>query len=337
MMHTYTPPHPAPARATGHKPHSVLVLGEALVDVFASGPLAGGAPFNVARTLAALQVPVTCITRLGDGDAWARLVRQSAEDFGLSQAGFQRDDMHPTGSVAVAQKGKTHSFRIAADVAWDYIDAAQAQAAVAAHGDQRFVYFGTLAQRHIVSRRAIRSIVQSSRAIRYLDLNLRNDPDSRRLAEESLALADWVKVNDEELMQLLAWSSDATVLAQDWGSAVISHGIAKLMQRFGLQRLVVTRGALGYASFNADGHCDAQGGGVVVAEVGDTVGAGDGFSAMLMASHLAGCDLASALAMANAYAADICARCGPVPTDPQFYRGWRQQLAARHGEVSNHV
>lgn len=228
-----------------------MVLGEALVDVFASGPLAGG-------TL-------------------AKLVRQSAEDFGLSQAGFQKDDMHPTGSVVVVQKGQTHSFRIAADVAWDYIDGAQAQAAT--HGDPVFVYFGTLAQRHIVSKRAIRTIAQSSRAIRYLDLNLRNDPDSRRLAEESLALADWVKVNDEELMQLLAWSSGAAVLAQGW----------------------------------------------------------DGFSAMLMASHLAGCDLASALAMANAYAADICARCGPVPTDPQFYRDWRQQLAPRHGEVSHHV
>ena len=34
----------------------IAVLGEALVDEFHDGPVAGGAPFNVARSLAALGV-----------------------------------------------------------------------------------------------------------------------------------------------------------------------------------------------------------------------------------------------------------------------------------------
>lgn len=313
--------------ATGHKPDSVLVLGEALVDLFASGPQAGGAPFNVARSLAALQVPVTFITRLGAGDVWGRLVQHSAQEFGLCTQGFQTDDWHPTGSVQVVQKGAAHSFRIAADAAWDYLDLAQARSVVDTMAPATFVYFGTLAQRHGVSGRTIREIVQSSTAIRYLDLNLRNEPDSRRLVEESMELADWVKVNDEELVELLAWTGGAAMRAEPWGSPVFNRAVASLMQRFELARLVVTRGALGYASCDASGHCEAQGPGKVLAQVMDTVGAGDAFSAMLMASQLAGHGIASCLSLANAYAAEICTQCGPVATDPHFYRAWRQQLA----------
>ena len=55
-----------------------------------------------------------------------------------------------------------------------------------------------------------------------------------------------------------------------------------LVQHFGLERLLVTRGAHGYQSFNAQGQCDAEGEGVVVEHLVDTVGAGDTFQAALL-------------------------------------------------------
>lgn len=305
----------------------MLVLGEALVDLFESGPQAGGAPFNVARSLAALQVPVTFITRLGDPDPWANTLLQSAQHFGLSTLGFQKDALHPTGTVHVVQKGATHSFRIAADAAWDYIDAAQARMVVEATSPPAFVYFGTLAQRHGVSRNAIREIIHVTNAVRYLDLNLRDGPDNRRIAEESLELADWVKVNDEELMELMAWQGGAAMRSERWGSPAFHRAVADLADRFHLQRLIVTRGPQGYASFNATGHCEAEGPGQYVAQVVDTVGAGDGFSAMLMASHLAGRSLPSSLALANEYAASICGHRGPMGQDLRAYAAWRKRLA----------
>lgn len=319
---------PAPATQSGHKPDSVLVLGEALVDLFDSGPQAGGAPFNVARSLAALQVPVHFITRLGGGDPWSDVLMQSARDFGLSALGFQKDAEHPTGTVHVVQKGAAHTFRISDDAAWDYLDIAEARPVLAMTRPHAFVYFGTLAQRHIVSKNAIRDIIRATDAVRYLDLNLRDGPDNRRLAEESLELADWVKVNDEELVELLAWRGGATMRSEAWGSPAFNSGVARLMEHFQLQRLVVTRGPLGYASFNAHGICDAEGTGRAVPVLVDTVGAGDGFSAMLLACQLAGRTLAWSLALANEYAAAICGHRGPMSHDLQSYTVWRKRLAA---------
>lgn len=328
MMNEDESSNPAPATPSGHKPDAVLVLGEALVDVFASGPQAGGAPFNVARSLAALQVPVSFVTRVGVNDPWTELLLQSARDFGLTLRGFQKDAVHPTGTVHVVQKGAAHSFRIATDVAWDYIDAVQAREVLDAIESPAFVYFGTLAQRHVVSKRAIREVLRATSAVRYLDLNLRDGPDNRRLAEESLDLADWVKVNDEELMQLLAWQGGAAMRSEKWGSPMFHRGVIDLVERYQLCRLIVTRGPRGYASFDALGHCEAEGAGIDVAQVVDTVGAGDGFSAMLLACHLAGRHIQSSTRIANEYAAAICGHRGPVGHDLQTYAAWRKHLAA---------
>lgn len=313
--------------STGTQASSVLVVGEALVDLFDSGPQAGGAPFNVARSLAVLGVPVVFITRVGDGDEAAKVLLQSAREFGLSTHGFQRDALYPTGTVRVVQQGASHTFQIAEDVAWDYIDLAQVTAAVG--GVQpAFVYFGTLAQRHLVSRRAIRELAGSTQAIRYVDLNLRDGPDNKSIVEQSLALADWVKVNDEEFFQLLEWFDGANQHSTTWGTPELMRGIASLINRFGLKRLIVTRGDQGYACFDAYGQCEAEGSGAHQAHVVDTVGAGDGFSAMLIASCVQGFDIQQALHRANAHASHICGHRGPMSADMQSYAHWRLPFAA---------
>jgi fructokinase len=319
---------PLPAPQSGHKPDSVLVLGEALVDLFDSDPQAGGAPFNVARSLAVLQVPVTFITRIGDCDRWTEFLLHSAQNFDLSTQGFQKDGEHPTGTVQVVQKGAAHTFRISEDAAWDYIDVAQARAVLKVTRPHAFVYFGTLAQRHIVSKNAIRDILHATDAVRYLDLNLRDGPDNRRLAEESLELADWVKVNDEELVQLLAWRGGVAMRSEQWGSPAFTRGVTHLMNHFQLRRLIVTRGPQGYASFNTHGICDAEGEGRTVPDFVDTVGAGDAFSAMLLSCQLAGRKLPNSLALANEYAAATCSHRGPMSQDLQTYMAWCKRLAS---------
>jgi len=94
--------------------------------------------------------------------------------------------------------GGGHRFEIHADAAWDHLDAADP-------GDAGLVYFGTLAQRHDASRAAVRATVKRARGVKLLDLNLRPGTDTPELAAESLMLADWVKLNEDELARLLAW------------------------------------------------------------------------------------------------------------------------------------
>ncbi|MFG6463835.1 PfkB family carbohydrate kinase [Roseateles sp. DXS20W] len=285
----------------------VLVLGEALVDEFHDGPVAGGAPFNVARSLAAFGAPVRFVSRIGADDVAGRLVLDSAARFGLAVGGIQRDAAHATGRVSVHEDaGGGHRFEIHADAAWDHLEAPPA-------ADGCFVYFGSLAQRHAVSRAAIRAGVKHAAGPRLLDLNLRPGTDTPELAAESLMLADWVKINEDELDRLLSWFEPT---------------LPALMARFALQRVVLTRGAAGYALYGDDGRLLASGEGVAQPAFVDSVGAGDSFTAVLLAGLSRGADVAATLALANRYAAMICGVRGPLPADPVVLAPWREALHA---------
>lgn len=304
------------------KSRDILVLGEALVDEFASGPVAGGAPFNLARSLAGLGLGPLFVGRIGTADAAGELVLGSMRRLGMDEAGLQRDAVHPTGRVRVLEEhrpGGGHRFVIEPDAAWDRLALAPVEGLLAGRSAPRLVCFGTLAQRGATARASLQTLLarfERGRTLRYLDLNLREGADTRELAAHNLTLADWLKVNEEELARLLDW---------------FAADVPALMARFDLQRLVLTRGAAGYASYDARGALEAQGPGLAVDRLVDTVGAGDGFSAMLLAAWLRGVPLARALALANRYAAALCEWRGPVPEDPAFFAAWRSASRQQSG------
>jgi len=308
----------------------VLLLGEALVDDFVDGPVAGGAPLNVARGLAGLGLPAHLASRLNPGDAAGEMLHASMARFGLDESGVQRDAVHATGLVTVIEAGDgTHRFHIHEEAAWDHLEAGPVLDWIAAHRP-RLVYFGSLARRHPVSRAAMRRILDAcprGASIRYLDLNLRPGSDNAELAEECLAAADWVKVNDEELARLADWF-DLPRDAADETRSLIRAGRA-LMRRHRLQRLVVTRGAKGYLGFEGaeEERSPVRGAAVALTRCVDTVGAGDAFSAMLLAALLRGDGWARSLALANGMAAAMCGERGPVPAHAAFFEPWRAALA----------
>ena len=322
---------------------AVLLVGEALVDEFHERQIAGGAPFNVARSLGALlangpgsQAPVCLVSRIGHDDAGGALIRASLQRFGLATDAVQTDPTHASGRVTVSEQFAAdgspagHSFLIHTPAAWDFIAAEPALAALEALRP-RFFYFGTLAQRGAVSGASIQSLAEHARSLgctRYLDLNLRAGTDTPELAVASLAQADWLKVNDEELGLLFRWFGRVGDAALNpLGDAhALSPALAALMHRFGLQRLILTRGSAGYAAFAADGALLAQGSGLAIAQLVDTVGAGDAFSAMLLASQMRGHSLPDSLQLANRYAAALCGERGPMPEVDAFFLPWRQAL-----------
>lgn len=307
-------------------PRPVVVLGEALVDVFEdSRRVAGGAPFNQARWLAALGVPTVFISRIGAGDAAGQALLDSAHAVGLHDAAIQRDVHHATGQVQVTLTPEPH-YLIEADAAWDHIDTATAVAATEA-ADPAVLVFGTLAQRSEASRGAIRAAVARSAALKFVDLNLRDMPQQREVARHTLALADWLKLNEAELEQLLAWFvCDGLVPT---AGAALAQARRELCRQFGLKRVVVTRGAAGWITLDADGAVDAQGSSPPVPQLVDTVGAGDAFSAVLVAGYAAQWPLARSLAAAAQLSSAVCGVRGALPStteQPGFIDHWARTL-----------
>ena len=143
---------------------TTVLFGEALIDDFATGQVVGGAPFNVARHLAALNLPQLMVTRIGQ-DRNGELVRAEFARFGMSDVGLQVDPVKETGRVVVESVGGTHRFIILPDQAYDFISPDAALAATASvHAET--IYFGTLAQRDECSRGTLAQMLGACTATR---------------------------------------------------------------------------------------------------------------------------------------------------------------------------
>ena len=299
---------------------TIVVFGEALVDDFISEQVVGGAPFNVARNLAALGALPLMITRLGNDDSGVKVGAEFTR-FGMSQAGLQIDAERPSGRVVVERSADGHRFIILPDQAYDYIEAGPALAAVAAV-NPALLYFGTLAQRNPRSRDSLDQLFDACACRRYLDLNLRDGQVDERGVFDSLHQADILKVNEDELQHLFNWYTPECTGTQAIGGADWVVACDHLMRIFSLEELIVTLGERGSMYFGAGGIRIATHDSGAAAHFVDTVGAGDAFSAVFLFGRLRQWPLALTLQRANAFAAAICGIAGAVPQDDAFYPSW---------------
>lgn len=304
----------------------VAVFGEALVDDFLTEQVVGGAPFNVARHLAAFGIAPLMITRIGSDDNGA-LVRSEFERFGMRDDGLQIDPQAPTGRVIVERSADTHRFEILPQQAYDRIDADAALAAMA-RCTPGVIYFGTLAQREATSRGALRALLAATPALRFLDLNVREGQVTERCVFESLHEADVVKVNEQELGALFRWYTHTQPPTTDMAAVEVQLACSRLMRVFGLSGLIVTLGPRGVVYLSADGTPHGASGKAEADALVDTVGAGDAFSAIFLLGSARAWPLATTLQRANDFAAAICTLAGAVPADIAFYEQWHRRWLA---------
>jgi fructokinase len=298
---------------------SVVVFGEALVDDFTSEQIVGGAPFNVARHLAAFMSQPLMITRLGN-DRNGAAVLAEFERFAMSQQGVQVDRMEETGRVVVERGPNGHRFVIPPRQAYDFIDSTAAVKAVQGAAPS-VVYFGTLAQRQQRSRDALHAVLGATPATRFMDINLRPGQAGKERVTASLHAADIVKLNEEELQSLFDWYlgiAPSTPLAKE----EVRGYCAELVRMFELEALLLTLGHRGSVYFSADGQMLQTRDNPAPPYVIDTVGAGDAFSAIFLLGRERGWGLETTLARANAFAGAICTIPGAVPGDLAFYDAW---------------
>lgn len=281
---------------------TVIGLGEVLWDCFGSTRRPGGAPANVAFHATQLGLRGVVCSRVGTDSSGDELVEYLAKQK-LDTQFIQRDAIHPTGTVTVdASNPKDPRYVIHEDVAWDYLEFNGATERLAS--EAAAICFGTLAQRSETSQSAIHRCLAAANPACLLvyDVNLRQTWYDKSQLRDSLKQATIVKLNDEEV-EVIAGLFD--IPAEDHRTFAKS-----LLRQFELSLVCITRAERGCLLVGRDKVVDVPGRKVKVA---DTVGAGDAFTATLIAARLRHCPLEVMATFANEVGALVAMRAGGMP------------------------
>lgn len=252
-------------------PQRIIVgLGEALFDIYPEEARLGGAPLNMAVHAHQLGNLGVIVSRIGQDALGLRIIDELTRR-GMPTDHLQTDPDRPTGTVLVEldERGEP-SYNIVQGVAWDALQWDPDLESLARRADG--VCYGSLAQRGAQSRMTIQRFVETARnAIRLFDVNLRQHYFDRRVLSRGLELATAVKLNHKELAVI----GGLLGLGGNGDEAAV-----KLLEKFKLNFVAITRGAEGLAVYTAAGKHEGEP--VPLSGKLDAVGAGDSAAASLL-------------------------------------------------------
>ncbi|MBU0996100.1 MAG: hypothetical protein KJ737_26690 [Proteobacteria bacterium] len=292
----------------------IVSIGEILFDMFPTHKRMGGAPFNFAFHLKKLGFPVRFISRVGfdpDGEDIISYLKQE----GFYPSDVQIDPNYKTGSVIVNldEKG-VPDFEILPDAAFDHIKLSKTLL-LAGKVPVDLVYFGSVFQRTKKASSLFSDFIRKKdkQTKCMCDINLRKGCFDKTLVSSCLTHADILKLNLDELniikeMNGFTGKNDAF--------------IKNMMKTYDIEMVAVTKGADGSEIIKNGKHytvlCfDSN------FEIADTVGAGDGFSAVLAVGYLKKWKPDKIMSVATDFAKEICKIRGAVPEEDSFYQVFR--------------
>lgn len=281
----------------------IVGIGEVLWDCLPGGRKLGGAPANFAYHASQCGFDGCVVSAVGEDELGAEALSIFADkglNFEIAEVPF------PTGTVLITlDEAGVPNYEFATPAAWDNIPFTPTFKELA--GNCSAVCFGSLAQRSEVSRETIRRFVNAvhADALKVFDINLRQNFYDRELLDESMALCNVLKINDEELevIRELFKLPEGDVKTQ----------CRALIWSYDLKMLILTCGVKGSYVFTADEESFLP---TPEVEVADTVGAGDSFTASFIASILQGKSLVEAHSDATRTAAYVCTHHGAMPPYP---------------------
>ena len=277
----------------------IVGIGEILFDMLPSGAQLGGAPANFAYHVCCLGGRGVAVSAIGKDN----LGRRVKEILALKRLEAVLPEVdYPTGVVKVSldERG-VPEYTIIEDVAWDNVPYTPEMKALA--GQAAAVCFGTLAQRNPVTRATVMSFIADMPAdsLKVYDINLRQHFYSREIIEESLKVADILKINDEEI----------AVVGELFGMEGEHEAICRvLIESYGLRLVILTKGAEGSEVITMDEEFNVE---CPKVEIADTVGAGDSFTAAFVNAYLRGEAIEECHNIANRISAFVCSRAGAMP------------------------
>ncbi len=295
--------------------HRLIIYGEVLLDQFPDGTEAlGGAPFNVAWHLQGLGCRPLFISKVGDDPAGRRVLK-AMKMWGMDISAVQTDTMKPTGAVRVAIKDAEPSFEILPDQAYDHIDREPALKAVQ-NSEAALLYHGSLICRSDKSTATLYALKQHISCETFIDLNLREPWWNQSGIEAMVQHTQWLKLNRDELL-ILARSEVRT-------NKELMDLAGQCADRWGAKSLIVTLGREG-AFMAASAKREVTVPAVKVERFVDSVGAGDGFSAVAIIGVLKGWHFDTIVRRAVAFAAEVCRHRGALIQEKTVYEAYMKQ------------
>ncbi len=267
----------------------IVAFGELLWDLFPDGAKIGGAPLNLVFRVNTLGDQGLLISRIGQDEQGADALKM-LNKLKISDELIQIDPVFPTGiaTVRVGSEGRP-DYIIEPDQAFDHIGISPEILKLMAEAD--CICFGTLVQRAEISRNTLREIVTAApSALKYLDLKPRKNCFTKQVIEDSLRMANILRVKESELYllknELSLFEYESNSLAQE------------LINEYSLDVILVTRSKAGAFALDKEGaYYEDQG---YVIDLVDTVGSGAAFSAAFLNVYLSEKDLYAALRFGNA-------------------------------------
>lgn len=278
---------------------NAVAYGEVLWDVFANEKKIGGAPLNVALRMKTLGCEVAMISCVGNDEDGEAIISQ-VKSLGLKTDAIIKSEDFPTGLVNVTlnERGSA-SYEISYPSAWDKIVLNDLARNSVNNAD--VLIYGSLVCRDQVSRQALEELLEL-KIYKVFDVNLRKPHYSYEMLEQLMHSADFIKFNDEELLEITA--------AMDSPFTSLEENMNFIAERTKVKAICVTRGKHG-ALLMWEGQLYENEGYPV--EVADTVGAGDSFLAALIASLLTGIAPQTAIDFACAVGALVAEAPGANP------------------------
>lgn len=294
----------------------ILAIGEILFDHFPGYRRVGGAPLNFSWHLKKLGFPVRFVTRVG-ADQEGRELEDLLASGGFEGSDLQVDHEHSTGAVNVSvdERG-VPEFEILPGAAFDYLEMNESVERILEQ-DPSLVYFGTLGQRTESGRKFMEKVFASAGdGVRFLcDVNLRPHCYTPEVVKASLARADLVKLNEEELDTISRFTGDELTGDDPWRA---------LMKRYEVELVALTKGDQG-----SEIHAQAGSGSVGPVQgltIADTVGAGDAYASILAIGYLRGWSPERILSVASRFSAAVCGIQGALPDSDQFYDQFQSMI-----------
>ena len=289
----------------------VIGIGELLWDIFPGGKKMGGAPANVIYHAVQSGCNGHVISSVGADNLGDLMVDEMAGR-GLSADYITRDEDHPSGTVSVTlDTNGSPSYVILENVAWDNIRETEENSMLVEKADA--VCFGSLAQRSNVTGSTITSLLGKAgkNTLKVFDLNLRQKFYSYEVIERSLELSNVLKLNNDEL-EIIAgiFSLDGTD----------HERLEQLSVKYDIELIALTKGSDSSIIFTLTEQSTLPSPRVNVV---DTVGAGDCFTAVLIAGMLNNNSLREIHERAVDLSAWVCTQHGATPgynIDPEKFK-----------------